>query len=90
MSSRSRAVWRSLPHPVRWVTVAVVGTALVITGLVLMVLPGPGIPVLVLGLVVLATEFAWAEATLGRVKSGGAAALSRVRAAGRRRGSPGE
>ncbi len=70
--------WRRLPHPLRWLGVAIVGGALVVTGLVLMVLPGPGIPLLVLGLVILATEFAWAEAVLSRVKKQGSALASGV------------
>jgi len=60
--------WRRLPHPIRWVAVATVGGTLVITGIVFMVLPGPGIPLIILGLAILATEFAWAERTLKEVK----------------------
>lgn len=70
--------WARLPHPVRWVSVAVVGGMLVLVGLVLMVLPGPGIPLLILGLVVLATEFAWAQRTVHRVKSQSSAAFSTI------------
>ncbi len=70
--------WRRLPHPLRWAGVAAVGGALVLTGLVLMVLPGPGIPLLAAGLVVLATEFAWAESLLRRVKQHGTAITSTV------------
>jgi hypothetical protein len=32
------------------------------------VLPGPGLPLVVLGLVILATEFTWASRTLHHVK----------------------
>ena len=73
-----RTAWRSLPYPIRWVGVAAVGFALVLLGLVLMVLPGPGIPVLLLGLVVLATEFAWAQRTLHVMRRQGGAVLSSV------------
>jgi hypothetical protein len=34
-----------------------------------MVLPGPGIPLIIIGLAILATEFAWAERTLNQVKA---------------------
>jgi hypothetical protein len=78
-SERLTRVLAQLPHPVRWLIVGTVGGVLVAVGLVLMVLPGPGIPVLLLGLVVLATEFAWAELILRKVKQGGSAAWSRVR-----------
>ena len=33
-----------------------------------MVLPGPGIPLIIAGLAILATEFAWAEIVLNRTK----------------------
>ena len=39
----------------------------------LLVLPGPGIALLIAGLVILATEFAWAESLLRRVKQHGTA-----------------
>ena len=50
------------------VAVAVVGAALVLAGLAMFVLPGPGILVVILGLAVLATEFVWAERLLDRAK----------------------
>jgi hypothetical protein len=37
-------------------------------GLIFMVLPGPGIPLVIAGLAILATEFAWAEIVLNRTK----------------------
>lgn len=71
--------WRALPHPLRWVGVAVVGGALLLAGLVFMVLPGPGIPLVLLGLVVLGSEFAWAQVLLHRVKDGSQKAASTAR-----------
>lgn len=70
--------WRRLPHPLRWVGVAVAGSACVLVGLVLLVLPGPGIPLLIVGLLILATEFAWAESLLQRVKKNGTVLTSTV------------
>ena len=46
------------------VVVGVLGTALVVTGLVLVPLPGPGWLIVFAGLAVLATEFAWAHRLL--------------------------
>lgn len=69
MKQRAKALWRYLPHPIRWVTVAVIGTVLVILGLagvVLPLLPGPAL--IIAGLVILATEFAWARVVLERVR----------------------
>ena len=55
--------------------VLVVGVAFLGAGLTMLVLPGPGVLVIVLGLAVLATEFAWAERMLDRTRTraGGAA-----------------
>lgn len=60
------------------IVVLVVGLALVAGGLALLVLPGPGLLVIIAGLAVLASEFAWAEAMLDKAKeqagrAGGAA-----------------
>ena len=50
-----------------------VGTTLITLGLLLIILPGPfTLPLLVLGLVVLAAEFAEAETLLNRVRQQGA------------------
>jgi tellurite resistance protein TerC len=46
----------------------VVGATMLCFGLALLILPGPGIPVVLLGLVVLATEFVWARLWLRRVR----------------------
>ncbi|HEX2700729.1 MAG TPA: PGPGW domain-containing protein [Acidimicrobiales bacterium] len=50
------------------VAVTVVGGVLVLVGLAMFVLPGPGILVVVLGFAVLGTEYAWAAAALERTK----------------------
>jgi uncharacterized protein (TIGR02611 family) len=44
--------------------VLVVGTALLVAGAAMLVLPGPGIAVMLLGLVVLSAEFKWAQQVL--------------------------
>jgi uncharacterized protein (TIGR02611 family) len=61
--------------------VATAGTTLLGAGAVMLVLPGPGLLVLIAGLAVLATEFAWAERQLQRAK---AYATDAARAARRR------
>lgn len=68
-----RENWHKLPHPLRWVVAATVGTTLSVLGLVFMVIPGPGIPLFILGLALLATEFAWARVVLERIQRQGAA-----------------
>lgn len=48
--------------------VTIVGLLIVVGGIALMVLPGPGILLVVVGLAVLATEYAWARNLLGAAK----------------------
>jgi hypothetical protein len=57
-----------LPPPMRRVIVAVIGGTIVLIGVILIVLPGPAFVVIPLGLVVLATEFAWARWLLRRAQ----------------------
>ena len=49
------------------VAFAVVGFLVLAAGLVMLVTPGPGIPVIIIGLGMLALEFAWAERWLERL-----------------------
>ena len=67
-----RRSWQRLPHPIRWVVVATVGVTLVVLGLIFMLIPGPGMPLFILGFAILATEFAWAQLVLDRLKHHGA------------------
>lgn len=50
------------------VAVSVLGGVLVLGGIAMLVLPGPGILVVALGFAVLGTEYAWAAAALERTK----------------------
>ena len=53
-----------LPPRVRRILILLIGSTVVLFGVLLLVLPGPGVLVIVVGLAILATEFAWAEAAL--------------------------
>lgn len=54
--------WHRVPRHIRRPLVVAVGVTLILTGCVLIVLPGPfTIPPILLGLAVLGTEFAWAH-----------------------------
>jgi uncharacterized protein (TIGR02611 family) len=55
---------RALARFARRGGVFLVGVALLVAGAVMLVLPGPGIAVILLGLVVLAREFSWARRVL--------------------------
>jgi uncharacterized protein (TIGR02611 family) len=57
-----------LARGARRIGVLVVGLALLAVGAALLVLPGPGLLVIVGGLALLATEFAWARRLLLRVR----------------------
>lgn len=52
----------------RRVVVIVVGFTVLVLGIVLIVLPGPAILVIPLGLAILATEFVWARRLLVRFR----------------------
>ena len=59
------------PLTYRWarrIAVAVVGGTVLAIGVALIVLPGPALAVIPLGLAILGLEFAWARAWLRKVK----------------------
>lgn len=60
---RRVAATRTVHHTYRLV-VAIVGALIVVAGIITIPLPGPGWLTVIFGLVVLATEFAWAERLL--------------------------
>ena len=65
--------WKRVPTPVRQALVLSLGITLIVTGLLLIVLPGPfTIPLVIAGLVVMASEFAWAAAMTEKAKHHGA------------------
>lgn len=51
------------------IAVSVVGGTLVVAGIAMLILPGPGILVVVAGFAVLGTEYAWAAHALDRTRS---------------------
>lgn len=64
-----RKLWKALPGSVRKTIVLVIGSTLIALGAALIVLPGPfTMPLVILGLVVLAVEFTWAESLLTKAK----------------------
>lgn len=56
-----RRYWHRIPRAVRKPLVFMVGSAIVVAGIAMLVLPGPGWAAIFLGFAVLATEFATAE-----------------------------
>lgn len=57
-----------VPPLVRRVIVGVIGSTLLLVGVAMIVLPGPAIVMLPLGLAVLATEFVWARRWLRKTR----------------------
>ncbi|MET0779483.1 MAG: PGPGW domain-containing protein [Candidatus Saccharimonadales bacterium] len=58
---RLKRQWKKVPAAVRKPLVLIVGFAIIVTGIAMLVLPGPGWAAIFLGFAVLATEFAFAE-----------------------------
>ena len=65
---RARIGWDLLPKMLRRVVVGVIGGTILLIGIALLVLPGPAFVVIPLGLVILASEFAWARRLLHRAR----------------------
>lgn len=63
-----REVIRFILRSAKRVAITVVGGVLVVGGIAMLVLPGPGILVVVAGFAVLGLEYAWAAAALERTK----------------------
>lgn len=71
--------WLRVPRVIRATVVAVTGFALITVGVIMLVLPGPGIAAIALGFVVLATEFAWARLVLHHIRQRSAKATAGLR-----------
>ncbi len=76
-----RKTCRAVVGQTRRIAVFVVGMAVVLVGVVLLPLPGPGSLVIALGLGVLSVEFLWARKGLGRLREVALQVRDRVRAA---------
>ena len=57
-----------LPGPLRKLIIAVIGVTVLALGIAMVVLPGPAIIVIPIGLGILATEFAWARRAIRRTR----------------------
>jgi Flp pilus assembly protein TadB len=68
MAASPAEIIRFIGRSSKRIAVSVIGAALVLAGLAMLVLPGPGILVVALGFAVLGTEYAWAAAALERTK----------------------
>jgi len=85
MPNVARWVWFPFGVTIRFIgrngkriAVSIAGFALVLAGLAMLVLPGPGILVIIAGLAVLATEYVWAQTALNYTKRKASEAKDRV------------
>lgn len=58
---RIKLTWRKTPRTARRVLVLIAGSLVILAGMAMLVLPGPGWAAIFLGLAILATEFDRAE-----------------------------
>jgi len=89
MAPTAGEILRFIGRSSKRVGVTLLGAVLVLAGLAMFVLPGPGILVVIAGLAVLATEYVWAAVMLERAKryakKGGGMAKGALRKVTRRR-----
>lgn len=78
---RVRAMTARLPSPIRVALVSVIGFTLVLAGVAMLVLPGPGVLTIFLGFAVLAAEFTLAYRVLRRSHDTATGLWGRVRRA---------
>jgi tellurite resistance protein TerC len=52
----------------RRIVIGVIGGTILLGGVVMLVTPGPGVAIIILGLAILALEFAWARIWLAKVR----------------------
>jgi tellurite resistance protein TerC len=65
--------------PGRKIIIAIIGTTVLVFGIILIVLPGPAVIVIPIGLAILATEFIWARRLIER----GRAVINKLRRRGK-------
>lgn len=79
MQLHSPRAWiRVIARNAKRLMVFIAGVAVLLAGVAMLALPGPGVLVIILGLVILATEFAWAERVLDRTTSTAAGAANKL------------
>lgn len=74
MAATPREIIQFIGRSSKRIAVSVLGGAVVLAGIAMLVLPGPGILVVAIGFAILGTEYAWAAAALERTKKAAAKA----------------
>lgn len=85
MGGVARWVWFPFDVTIRFmlrngkrIAITLLGVGLLLAGLAMMVLPGPGLLVIIAGLAVLATEYVWAQRMLNYAKQKAEQAKNKV------------
>ena len=68
MAASPVEIVRFIARSSRRIAVTIVGGAVLVAGLAMLALPGPGSLVIALGFAILGTEYAWAASALERTK----------------------
>ena len=82
----TRGMLRWVGRNSRRLAISIVGFVLILVGVAMLVLPGPGLLVIIGGLAVLGTEYMWARRALEIAKRKAKETAARVR---RKKGQPG-
>jgi uncharacterized protein (TIGR02611 family) len=82
---RFRAVFRWIRRHGRRILITIAGFAVLLAGLVMLVTPGPGLLAVVVGLSILASEYAWAQRALDQAKERASRAAKRAKNLRRRK-----
>ncbi len=69
---------RTIARNAKRLLVFILGVAVLASGVAMLALPGPGVVVIIVGLVILATEFTWAERMLDTTTEKAAGAATKV------------
>ena len=72
----------------RRLVITIVGGTVLLIGVAMLVLPGPAMVVIPIGLAILGVEFAWARRFLGTIKEKGSQAFDGIGALWRKRREP--
>lgn len=62
-------VWGFIKRNGKRVAVTIAGFAVLLAGVAMLVLPGPGVVVILAGLAILSTEYVWAQRLLNKAKA---------------------
>ncbi len=69
MGRRVKQTWTITYRAARRVAISIIGATVVLLGVAMLVLPGPGLLTIIGGLAILALEFAFARRWLDRIKT---------------------